>query len=149
MSNFVAEGVTELVLVERDVDSGLDSQRSLVAESSSMSDDRLSFGVGLAQIQGRGRRSTSISPTMVDHRTEGGRRSRGKSLDYEGGHRSSLSPRRDGTGRSDAGGKSSYFKSPLELDMEKKLEEERVSEIVLRRVKDAKMKELAIAQVLR
>jgi len=128
------------------VDSGLDetdSQPSLVGESSRLSDDRRSCSLRLAPISSRGRRGAFISSSVVDPRIDGERQSMGKIWNHDPEDRASLSPRRNGTGQSDT---HSYFKSPLELEMEKKLEEERVSETVLRRVKEAKLKELAIAQ---
>lgn len=134
---------TEFLLIEREVDSGLDSLDSIAGKSAATcnSDDtaRSPHHGSPAEESGSTRSGTvcEINPTDADCTdTTGSAAKCGKNQIDEGAASSAIRLR------------PVYFKSPLEIELERRLEEVKASLSLQRTVQKVEMKRLAAMQVL-
>ena len=143
MSRSILSHATEFVLIEREVDSGLDSQDSIAGKSAATCNSD-----GTASSTSRG------SPAAEPGSTHSGTEREINPTDADVTDTTERVPK-CGENQIDEGAASSairlrpgYFKSPLEIELERKLEEVKASFSLQRNVQKVEMKRLAAMQVL-
>ena len=136
MSRSILSHATEFVLIEREVDSGLDSQDSIAGKSAATcnSDDTASSTSRGSPAEEPGSTHSGTDADVTDT-TERVPKCGENQID-EGAASSAIRLR------------PGYFKSPLEIELERKLEEVKASFSLQRNVQKVEMKRLAAMQVL-